>query len=114
MLVVDARPGAVLRGGVRNGGGGELAAALEELGEWVAGSEDVQREIERRELARAIDGFLARLDGTERRVFVSRYWHMAAVDDIARAAGFSHAKVTSMLHRTRRKLAAYLREEGLA
>ncbi len=94
--------------------GGGLAAALEELGECVAGREDVQREVERRELVRAIDGFLARLGGTERRVFVSRYWHMAAVDDIARAAGFSHAKVTSMLHRTRKKLAAYLREEGLA
>lgn len=104
----------IRREGQAKRGRGELAAALEELGECVAGSEDVQQEVERRELVRAIDGFLARLDGTERRVFVSRYWHMAAVDDIARAAGFSHAKVTSMLHRTRRKLAAYLREEGLA
>lgn len=56
---------------------------------------------------------LARLPVEERRVFVARYWHMAAVDDIARAAGFSHAKVTAMLRRTRKKLAEQLRREGL-
>lgn len=62
---------------------------------------------------RAIDAFLARLPVEERRVFVARYWYMAAVDDIARAAGFSHAKVTAMLRRTRKKLAEQLRREGL-
>lgn len=79
----------IRREGQAKRGGGELAAALEELGECVAGSEDVQQEVERRELVRAIDGFLARLDGTERRVFVSRYWHMAALETLADSVDFS-------------------------
>lgn len=94
-------------------GGGEYTLALEELGECAAADDDPAREVERRELVRAIDAFIARLPVEERRVFVARYWHMAAVDDIARAAGFSHAKVTAMLRRTRKKLAEQLRRDGL-
>lgn len=94
-------------------GGGQLELALEELGECIPAEADVAREVERRELVRAIDAFLSRLSAQERRVFVARYWHMASTNEIARAAGASDAKIRSMLFRTRKKLAAYLREEGL-
>lgn len=91
-----------------------MELALDELGECIPAEADVAREVERRELVRAIDAFLARLGAQERRIFVARYWHMAPIDELARAAGASDAKIRSMLFRTRKKLAAYLREEGLA
>ncbi len=53
-------------------GGGEYTLALEELGECAAADGDPTREVERRELVRAIDAFLARLPVEERRVFVAR------------------------------------------
>lgn len=53
-------------------GGGEYTLALEELGECAAADGDPAREVERRELVRAIDAFLARLPVEERRVFVAQ------------------------------------------
>jgi len=92
-------------------GGGEVAAALEELGE-CAGRQDVQGEYERKELLRAIDRFLASLPPAERNVFLCRYWYLDPVRAIAQATGFSQGKVTSMLHRTREKLRRELEKEG--
>ena len=53
------------------------------------------------------------LGETERQVFLARYWFIASIAEIAEKFGFSESKVTSMLHRTRKKLLAYLKEEGL-
>ena len=38
---------------------------------------------------------------------------IAPVQEIAEKFAFSESKVTSMLHRTRKKLLRYLKEEGL-
>ena len=94
-------------------GGGEVSLALEELAEVLPGREDTQQEIERRELSAAVRVFLARQEETERLVFLSRYWYMASIDEIAGKFGFSRSKVTSMLYRTRHRLQAELKEEGL-
>jgi len=94
-------------------GGGEFAVALEELGDCVPSDDSPEKELERRELNRAISNFVAALPETERRVFLARYWYFAGVDDIAARLGFTHSKVASMLSRTRRKLKTQLTEEGL-
>jgi len=86
--------------------------ALEELEECVSGQESVEDELERRELVRRLDNFLASLPDVQRRVFLCRYWYMDSIQEIASQFGFSRSKVTSMLHRTRSKLKCWLEEEG--
>ena len=97
----------------RKRGGGEVALALEELEETLAAPGDAQQELERKELAAAIDRFLDTLPRDERRIFLARYWFVYPVAEIAARYGFSQSKVKSMLLRTRRRLKSYLKEEGL-
>ena len=94
-------------------GGGEVSLALEELEECLPGPDSPEREAEQRELAERIDRFLRTLPETERQIFVERYWYMARIEEIAGAHGFSKAKTTSQLHRTRKKLGRLLEKEEL-
>lgn len=94
-------------------GGGETSLALDELAEVVSDGSDIQRELEIRELNAAVRVFLKSLEETEREVFLSRYWFLLPVKEIAARFGFSPNKVSTLLHRTRRKLQSYLKEEGL-
>lgn len=94
-------------------GGGETSLALDELAEVISDGSDIQRELEIRELNAAVRVFLKSLEETEREVFLSRYWFLLPVKEIAARFGFSPNKVSTLLHRTRRKLQSYLKEEGL-
>ena len=53
------------------------------------------------------------LEKDERDVFLSRYWYMASIAEIAERSGFTESKVKTMLYRTRKKLLKQLQEEGL-
>ena len=92
-------------------GGGEYALALEELDGCLAGLDSAESALEQKELNGAINRFLATLRPEERTVFLARYWFACPVGIIARKHGFSESKVKTMLHRTRKKLHTYLREE---
>lgn len=94
-------------------GGGELPLALEELEECICGSDSVEGTYLRKELAVAVNRLLDSLPETERSVFLCRYWYIDTVPDIAAHFGFTESKVTSMLHRTRKKLREQLEKEGL-
>lgn len=94
-------------------GGGEIILALEELGDCAADCETVEKAYERKQLALVFNRFLEELPETERRIFLCRYWYMDSICDIANYFSFSNSKVTSMLHRTRGKLRAVLKKEGL-
>ena len=94
-------------------GGGETELVLDELTEAVDSGADVEKAVELKELNAALRRFLKTLGETERQVFLARYWFIASIAEIAEKFGFSESKVTSMLHRTRKKLLAYLKEEGL-
>ena len=94
-------------------GGGETELVLDELAEVVDSGADVEKAVELKELNAALRRFLKSLGETERQVFLARYWFIASIAEIAEKFGFSESKVTSMLHRTRKKLLAYLKEEGL-
>lgn len=94
-------------------GGGQVILALEELHECISSGEDVARRVEQKELTRAIAVFLDTLPEAEREVFVCRYWYLADIRKICSVFGFTESKVKSMLHRTRIKLRAHLKEEGL-
>ena len=94
-------------------GGGEVPLALEELKDCVAGMQNVEMDYERKEIVKAYVKFLDTLPITERRVFLCRYWYLDSISDISNYYGFSESKVTSMLHRTRKKLQVFLEKEGI-
>lgn len=94
-------------------GGGEIVLALEELEDCIADSQTVEMALERKQLAVVFNRFLDSLPKMERRVFLCRYWYLDPIADIAGYYGFSVSKVTSMLHRTRKKLRTTLEKEGL-
>ena len=94
-------------------GGGEIDLALEELEDCIADSQTVEKAFERKQLSSLFNRFLEELPEVERNVFLCRYWYVDSVSDIANHFGFSGSKVTSMLHRTRKKLRAVLEREDL-
>ena len=94
-------------------GGGEMALALDELGECFSVEDTPYRTIERMELSKVINAFLKALPEMEQRVFVCRYWYLYPVKTIAKEFGFSESKVKSMLMRTRSKLKMYLQKEEI-
>ena len=93
-------------------GGSAVTVALEELEMCIPGGTDPVKEVEAKELARAISGFLRTLPYIQRKVFLMRYFEMADLTQIQEEFQISNSKAKSMLHRTRRKLKTYLQEEG--
>ncbi len=93
-------------------GGDQTEAAFDELSECIPGPEDPEQIVLKQELSHRIEAFLRELPETEKLVFVSRYWYMAPVDEIAAKFGFSRAKTAGMLHRLRIRLRNTLAEEG--
>ena len=69
---------------------------------------------EGKEIARALNAFLATLSPENRKLFVRRYWYVDTVAEIARRYGMSESKVKTRLHRIREKLRTYLAQEGIA
>lgn len=128
-LMPDKRPGvlsAFLGGITRNfaldryranksqkRGGGETVLALSELEECIPAAGNVEKSYETKELEAAIRNFVSALPEKERKIFVARYWFLASVACIADRAGYSQSRVKTSLYRSRRKLRAYLQEEGL-
>lgn len=67
--------------------------------------------LEAKELAKMIADFLKELPEEPRLIFMRRYWYADPVKDIARRYGIGESKVKTSLHRTRKKLKAYLMEK---
>ena len=95
-------------------GGGETELVLHELAEIVSGREDVQGELEQRELARELNVFLRGLGEKKRAIFLQRYWYGHSVGDIAVRWGMKETAVSMMLNRLRRELRQHLTERGFA
>lgn len=102
------------REGAAKRGGGEIAAILDELADCVSGSDSVEQEWERRELAQAMNAFLRSLPQAKRKMFVCRYWYGDSVTEIAAKFGMKPSAVSSALGRMRAKLREYLEERGFA
>ena len=93
-------------------GGGELPVVLEELSDLVSGRDDVEQELDRRELTKAINTFLESLSLQKRSIFISRYWYTDSISEIAVRHGMKEGAVSMTLNRLRAKLHAYLSERG--
>lgn len=93
-------------------GGGEYALAYDEIDACLSGGASPEDYVQTKELAMAINRFLAGLKDDDRRIFVSRYWLLEPVRYTARKLSISESKVKSALHRSRNKLRKHLSEEG--
>lgn len=93
-------------------GGSQTKVVLDEIAEIVSDAADLEQEIDRRELIRAIDTFLSALSTDKRGIFVRRYWYFDNVADIASRFGMTENNVSVSLNRLRLKLHRYLLERG--
>ena len=94
-------------------GGTQAPLVLDELAECLPGGTEPERELERGELAEAVNRFLSGLRREERDLFVARYFFAASHAELAERTGWSVGKIKSTLRRSRLKLQAQLKEEGL-
>ena len=89
-------------------GGGETAAALEELAEVLASGDVTEAEAilqtEGSELTELLNGFLGGLSPDARVIFLQRYWYMEPVKEIAAGLGVSEGSSSSFAENFRRKL----------
>lgn len=65
------------------------------------------------EISSAIDAFLRGCERDVRVIFVRRYFYGDPIREIARRLCHSEVRVRSTLHRTRKKLRAYLEARGI-
>ena len=87
----------------------ELTAEMEAC---IPGQDNVESEIDAKELSRAISLFLDTYPEDRRNVFVRRYWFFDTIPEICRRYGFSQSKVKSILYRMREGLRDHLRKGG--
>ena len=87
-------------------------AVFDEMAGLVSDTDSVEREIDRKELLRAIDAFLGTLSAEKRGIFIRRYWYFDHVSDIAARFGMTENNVSVTLSRLRLKLHKYLLERG--
>ncbi|OLA43224.1 MAG: hypothetical protein BHW31_00820 [Firmicutes bacterium CAG:110_56_8] len=71
------------------------------------------REMEAREIGKALNAFLESLPKEARLIFLRRYWHVDTIAEIAARYGMTESKVKMQLSRTRAKLCTYLEQEGI-
>lgn len=95
-------------------GGGAVPAVLDELLEIVSDQEDVEQEVDRRELIDTINHFLSGLPAGKRQIFVRRYWYFESISVISTRFGKSENHVSVLLHRLRKSLREELLERGFS
>ena len=92
-------------------GGGQIPMVLEELEDCF--SDGPETALEEAELTRLLDRFLRQLPQKDCCVFVRRYWYLDSMMEIAARYHMALGSVKSSLHRSRKKLKAYLEQEGI-
>lgn len=93
-------------------GNGEIELVLEELRDLVSGRDDIEQEVEAKELQKEIDAFLEGLSKQKRGLFVRRYWYMDSIPELAKYFHMSPNYVSVTLNRIRKQMKTYLEERG--
>ena len=112
-LVRRAATGKLKAKGSLKRGGREYTQALDELADILPSAENVERAVELRELTAVLTKWLRTLEPLPQRIFMQRYYLSEPVAAIAERNSMGVSAVKMTLHRTRKKLKKYLREEGL-
>ena len=87
---------------------------LSELEDCLPTPQTVETEANSRELSRLISSWLATLSGDDRALFVLRYWHGSAVQDLAEKCGCTPNAVSLRIRRLRKNLKYYLEAKGVS
>ncbi len=85
---------------------------LDELEECISCLDDVEQEIDRKELVDAINDFLDTLSPQKRNIFICRYWYSDSISFIAKRYEMTESNVSVTLNRLRSKLKKFLLERG--
>lgn len=93
-------------------GGTNTAVVLDELGECISGKQNVEQEMDVKQLGHIINSFLYTVPKRDAHIFIRRYFYMEKVSVIAQGYGIQESNVHMILHRTRKKLKALLIKEG--
>ena len=93
-------------------GGGAFTAVLDELAECVAGGVEPEEEWAKKELAEAINDYLAGLSKDRRQLFAARYFYADEIPVIAKRFGIRENTASVRLARLRKGLREYLTERG--
>ena len=88
------------------------SSALDELELCLSSPVSVEDSVSANELAGLLDSFLDTLTGTERIMFVRRYWYADSISDIAENFNIRAGTAAVRLSRIRKKLRKYLEKEG--
>ncbi len=91
---------------------GGITALLDELAECVPGPVTVEHELERKELAGAIDSWLRGRSREDRTLFLRRYWYGVGLSGLGAGGGGSPHPLAQKMHRLRRSLKQALEKEG--
>ncbi len=95
-------------------GNGQAALLLEELQECVADNTNIEKEYDAKEVVLAIQRFLDTLPKESSNIFMERFGNFRSVTEIAEKYHLTENHINVSLHRIRKKLRKYLKEEGLA
>ncbi|MBQ8235058.1 MAG: sigma-70 family RNA polymerase sigma factor [Clostridia bacterium] len=87
--------------------------ALEELEDCIPCGQTPHEALEKQELSRALNDFLATLKEEDRKLFVLRYWSAQSVAQLSKERGKSAHYISVRLDRIRKKLKNYLLERGI-
>lgn len=93
-------------------GGGRICEAFDDLDDVFPAADTLERELSRRELARAVDRFLARLSFRDRKLFLGRYFAGKSIAELAEYLGMTESNCRVRLARLRKKLREHLKREG--
>ena len=85
---------------------------LDELNDCVPSSQNVECEIDKKELTEAINAWLGGLGQNDRVLFMRRYYGGEAVLDLAKECGLTPGGLAKKLYKLRQSLKASLEKEG--
>ena len=93
--------------------GGKIAIVGEEFLALVEDGTDLASGFEARRAGEIINSVLGTVGRTNKDIFILRYWLGLSLAQIAAQTGYGESKIKVSLHRTRKKIAAQLKKEGI-
>jgi RNA polymerase sigma-70 factor (ECF subfamily) len=93
--------------------GGKIAIVGEEFLALVEDGTDLASGFEARRAGEIISSVLETVGRTNKDIFILRYWLGNSLPQISAQTGFGESKIKVSLHRTRKKIAAALKKEGI-
>lgn len=86
---------------------------LSELEDCIPSKQDVERQLEAKEIVQIIDLWLGSLSERDRTLFVRRYWFGDSVKELAAKCSVSPSRMAKILFTLRSKLKIALEKEGI-